>query len=185
VLSLQLVIFLQYGRKDLLYQYIKEDQRHRINVNRTDLLHFYVRFTNILRRIYSQEFNIGLKHFQLYYQTSSSMDSANLKIVFQRFLFCLKPCCLLPNFTVLILNFFLSTTINIRITLIAGIGNFTIILRNTSAISIGSRYVMLLVRTCKFNASFWYDLSKASKRDEYHIQQIHLFPDILCLCNYN
>jgi ribosomal protein S19E (S16A) len=63
---------------------LKEDQRHRINVNRTDLLHFYVRFTNILRRIYSQEFNIGLKHFQLYYQTSSSMDSANLKIVFQR-----------------------------------------------------------------------------------------------------
>ena len=72
-------------KKDLLYQCIKEDQRHRINMNRTDLLHFYVLFPNCLRRLYSQEFNIGLKHFQLYYQTSSSMDSPNLKNVLQRF----------------------------------------------------------------------------------------------------
>jgi hypothetical protein len=64
VLSLQLVIFLQYERKDLLYQCIK-DQRHRRNMNRTGLMHFYVLFTNFLRRLYSQEFNIGLKHFQI------------------------------------------------------------------------------------------------------------------------
>ena len=108
MLSLQLVIFLQYGRKDLLYQCIKEDQRHRRNMNRTYLLHFYVLFPNFLRRLYSQEFNIGLKHFQLYYQTSSSMDSSNLKIVLQRFLFCLKPCCLFPNFTVLYLLPFMT-----------------------------------------------------------------------------
>jgi hypothetical protein len=41
------------------------------------LLHFYVLFPNFLRRLYSQEFNIGLKHFQLYYQTSSSKYSQN------------------------------------------------------------------------------------------------------------
>lgn len=65
-------------------------------------------FPNFLRRLYSQEFNIGLKHFQLYYQTSSSMDSSNLKIVLQRFVFCLKPCCLFPNFTVLYLLPFMT-----------------------------------------------------------------------------
>ena len=108
MLSLQLVIFLQYGRKYLLYQCIKEDQRHRINMNRTDLLHFYVLFTNFLRRLYSQELNIGLKHFQLYYQTISSKDSQNPNIVLQRFLFCLKPCCLFSNFTVLYLLPFMT-----------------------------------------------------------------------------
>lgn len=54
VLSLQSVIFVQYGRKDLLYQCIKGDHSRRINVNRSDLLHFYVLFTNLLRRLFSR-----------------------------------------------------------------------------------------------------------------------------------
>jgi hypothetical protein len=77
VLSLQSVIFLQYGGKDLLYQSIKKDQSRGINVNQTDILPFYVHFTIFWRRLFSEEFNIGLKHFQLYSKTSSSKDSQN------------------------------------------------------------------------------------------------------------
>jgi hypothetical protein len=111
-------------------QCIKEDQRHRINMNRTDLLHFYVLLTNFLRRLYSQELNM---------------------------------------------NFILNTTITIRITFIAGIGNFTIIIRNTSAISVGSRYVMLLVRTCLQIECFFLVWQMQNEHPRYTEQQFQCY----------